>query len=215
MNKPMNKPTGILRFYWVRHAPPINPDNLCYGQADIKADISDDAAFARQAERLPKDAEWVTSPLIRTMDTAKKLAAFRENGKAITIRSDRKLIEQSFGHWEKMTRIAMRSDPGFPAYNNDPARVAPPGGESLIDLAGRVNPAIEKLIKDRPGGGNVVIITHGGRIRAAVHQATGMAMQDTLRLGVSPLSLTIIQYDPRKLKYNKNPWTLESLNIQP
>jgi alpha-ribazole phosphatase len=211
----MNKPTGIMRFYWLRHAPPINPDNLCYGQADIRADISDDAAFARQANRLPEDAKWVSSPLIRTMDTAEKLAAFRENGKTITIRPDRALIEQSFGRWEKMTRTDMRNDPGFPAYNNDPANVAPPGGESLIDLAGRVTPAIEKLIHDHPEGGNVVVVAHGGTIRAALHQATGLPMRDTLRLGVSPLSLTIIQYDPRKLKHGKNPWSLESLNIRP
>ena len=104
----MNNAPGILRFYWLRHAPPINPGDLCYGQADIKADISDDAAFARQAARLPKEAIWVASPLIRTMDTAKKLAAFHENGKNITIRADRTLIEQSFGQWETMTRTAMR-----------------------------------------------------------------------------------------------------------
>lgn len=211
----MNKPTGILRFYWLRHAPPINPEDLCYGQADIKADISDDAAFARQAARLPKDAIWVASPLIRTMDTAKKLAAFHENSKTITIRADRTLIEQSFGRWEKMTRTAMRQDPGFPGYNNDPAQVAPPGGESLTDLARRVTPAIDQLAKDHPQGGNVVIVAHGGTIRAALHQATGLSMNDTLRLGVSPLSLTIIQYDPRKLKHGKNPWSLESLNIRP
>lgn len=206
---------GILRFYWLRHAPPINPQDLCYGQADIAADISDDAAFARQAARLPADAQWLASPLSRTMDTARKLAQFHANAQAITIAQAPNLIEQSFGRWETMTRLAMRADPAFAAYNADPAAVAPPGGESLVTLAGRVIPVINDLISAHSKGGDFVIVAHGGTIRAALHQATNMPIQDTLRLGVSPLSLSIIQYNPAKLRNNRNPWSIESLNIKP
>lgn len=204
-----------LRFFWIRHAPPVNPLDLCYGQADIGVDVSDDAAFARQAKNLPLHATWMASPLTRTLETAKKLAQFHDNAQTITIATDSRLMEQSFGRWEKMSRTAMRADPGFPPYNADPAQIAPPGGESLIDLAARVNPVIDTLIAGHPQGGDFVIVAHGGTIRAALHQATGLAMQDTLRLGVSPLSLTVLHYDPRKLRYHKNPWSLESLNLKP
>lgn len=206
---------SILCFYWLRHAPPINPQDLCYGQADIAADLSDDAAFARQAARLPMDAQWLASPLSRAMETARKLAQFHANAKNITIAQDRNLIEQSFGRWESMTRTAMRFDPGFAPYNADPAGIAPPGGESLVTLAARVKPVINDLISANPRGGDFIIVAHGGTIRAALHQAAGLPMQDTLRLGVSPLSLSVIQYDPRKLRHNRNPWSVESLNIKP
>lgn len=204
-----------LRFYWLRHAPPVNPQDLCYGQADIAVDLSDDAGFARQAKCLPLKAQWLASPLTRTMDTARKLAQFHEDAASITIASDPKLIEQSFGRWESMNRTQMRADPGFPAYQADPAGTRPPGGESLTDLAARVKPAINHLIAANPAGGNIVIVAHGGTIRAALHQAANLPMQDTLRLGVSPLSLTVIEYDPRKLRHNRNPWSVESLNIKP
>ncbi len=206
---------GILRFYWVRHAPPINPHNLCYGQADILADISDDDAFATQAARLPHDAAWFSSPLTRTMDTAQKLAAFHANANSITISACPALMEQSFGDWEKVSRPAMRAHASFPAYNANPAVIAPPNGESMNDLAARVIPTINTLISGHPQGGDFVLVAHGGTIRAALHQATGLSMGDTLRLGVFPLSLSIIEYDPRRLHYNKSPWTLNSLNTGP
>lgn len=206
---------GVLRFFWLRHAPPINPGNLCYGQADIAADISNDAAFAAQTSRLPENATWVASPLIRTMDTAKKLAAFHVNANSITIASDRALMEQSFGDWEKLTRPEMRAHATFPAYNTDPGTVAPPNGESMNDLAKRVIPSINDLIAAHPTGGDIVLIAHGGTIRSALHQATGLSMRDTLGLGVAPLSLSIIQYDPRRIRHNRSPWSLESLNIKP
>jgi alpha-ribazole phosphatase len=206
---------GILRFYWLRHAPPINPGNLCYGQADIAADISDDAAFTAQASRLPHDATWVSSPLIRTMETARKLAAFHANAHNITIADNRALIEQSFGDWEKLTRPEMHAHAAFPAYRADPGAVAPPNGESMDDLAARVIPAINDLIAAHPKGGNIVIVAHGGTIRSALHQATGLSMRDTLSLGVAPLSLSVIQYDPARIRHNQSPWSLESLNIKP
>ena len=206
---------SVLRFYWLRHAPPINPGNLCYGQADIAADISDDAAFTVQASRLPLNATWVASPLIRTMDTARKLAAFHANAQSITITTERALIEQSFGDWEKLTRPEMRVHATFPAYNADPGTVAPPNGESMDTLAARVIPAINDLIAAHPTGGDIVLVAHGGTIRSALHQATGLSMRDTLNLGVAPLSLSIIQYDTRRIRHNKSPWSVESLNIKP
>lgn len=206
---------SILRFYWLRHAPPINPGDLCYGQADIAADISDDGAFARQAARLPDDAVWIASPLTRTMETAKKLAAFHANAASIAIAAEPALIEQSFGDWEVLPRTAMRAHPHFPAYNNDPAGVAPPNGESMSDLAARVVPAINDIIVANPKGGNFVLVAHGGTIRSALHQATGLPMRDTLSLGVAPLSLSVIQYDPRRIRHGKSPWSLDSLNVRP
>lgn len=204
-----------LRFYWLRHAPPVNPLDLCYGQADIAVDLSDDDAFARQAQRLPNGAQWLASPLTRTLETAQKLARFHANARTITIATNRDLVEQSFGRWESMTRTQMRGDPGFPPYIADPAQTPPPGGESLSDLAARVTPVIQNLVKSNPLGGDYVIVAHGGTIRAALHHAADLPMQDTLRLGVAPLSLTIIEYDAQQLRHNRNPWSVNALNIKP
>lgn len=206
---------SLLRFFWIRHAPPVNPDDLCYGQADIGVDVSNDSAFASQARKLPAHALWVASPLTRTVQTAQKLAQFHDNAQSIVLATDHRLIEQSFGRWEQLNRTAMRADPGFAPYSADPEHIAPPGGESLIDLAARVTPAIDALIAAHPKGGDIVLVAHGGTIRAALHHATGLMMQDTLKLGVSPLSLTEIHYDPARLRHHRNPWTLEGLNIKP
>lgn len=207
---------SILRFYWLRHAPPVNPQDLCYGQMDIGVDLSDDAAFEQQAKQLPPNSVWLASPLGRTLKTAEKLAAFHENAKTITIATDPSLMEQSFGRWETRSRADLRNDPDFIAYRKSPETIRPPEGESMNTLASRVIPAIDALVTaNRKKGGDFVMVAHGGTIRAALHHATGMAMADTLRLGVAPLSLTVIEYDMRKLRQNRNPWVLASLNLKP
>ena len=64
-----------VRWWWVRHAPVINPSGNIYGQLDRKADLSNGAAFAALAQRLPRGAEWCVTPLSRTQDTAARLIA--------------------------------------------------------------------------------------------------------------------------------------------
>src|SRR6185437_5849537 len=61
------------RWWWVRHAPVIVNKGCCYGQTDLPCDIADTARFTSLANRLPKAAVWVATPLKRTHMTASAL----------------------------------------------------------------------------------------------------------------------------------------------
>ena len=40
------------RWWWIRHAPVVNPDGKIYGQLDLDVDLSDQERFAALATRL-------------------------------------------------------------------------------------------------------------------------------------------------------------------
>ena len=202
-----------LRFFWVRHAPPVNPDGLCYGQKNIQADLTNNKAFRRQAALLPDKAVWVSSPLSRAFETASKLAKYKSG---LTILRDSRLMEQSFGHWQEMRKTDLDKTVAFSTYIADPANIRPPGGESLTDLKRRTEEAVSQMLNTYCGKEkNIVVVCHGGTIRSALSIATGLGIHDTLRVSIDPLSISTLRYDSDKLKKLKNPWTIEAVNTKP
>ena len=43
----------VTRWFWVRHAPVINPDHIVYGASDMPVDVSETHMFAPAARALP------------------------------------------------------------------------------------------------------------------------------------------------------------------
>ena len=116
---------------------------LLYGQMDLAADVSDAAAFAALAARLPEDALWITSPLRRTRQTFDAIRAARgEKAEPDLVEPD--FIEQGFGDWQGLSydQIRAQTDPALWA---SPGTAEPPGGESFATVIERVAPAIERL----------------------------------------------------------------------
>ncbi len=65
----------------------------------------------------------------------------------------------------------------------------PPGGESVAEMMVRVGDALERLAR-RHAGGDVVLVSHGGAIRAAIGHAMGVGADPVLHFSVQNLSLT-------------------------
>ena len=61
----------VTRWFWVRHAPVINPDHIVYGASDMPVDVSETHMFAPAARALPRgeDVHWLTSTAGRTHRT--------------------------------------------------------------------------------------------------------------------------------------------------
>jgi alpha-ribazole phosphatase len=176
------------RWWWVRHAPVINPERRIYGQSDLEADLSDGGRFGRLAATLPADAVWLTTRLRRARDTAARLAADIAPGKAVA--EENALLEQAFGDWEgaRWDDIPQgESD----RYWRDPVGGRTPNGESFADVAARVAAAVERLTGDH-GGRDIVAVAHAGSIRAAIGYALGGDPKSALSFHLSPLSLTRI-----------------------
>lgn len=198
------------RWWWIRHAPVTSDGGRIYGQSDIDCDVSDRAAFAALAASLPQHAVWVVSNLKRTQMTAR---AIREAGLAAPepiVEPD--LAEQNFGAWQGRIRAeiyAERHD--WRGFWLAPARTAPPGGESFVDLMRRSERAILRL-NERHGGRDIVAIAHGGTIRAALALALRLDPEVALAFSSDNLALTRLDHIAA---HGGEAWRVGGVNLPP
>jgi broad specificity phosphatase PhoE len=186
----MSKDT-TTRWWWVRHAPVTVNKGCCYGQTDHPCDVGDAVRFSALAKRLPKDAVWIATPLRRTHMTAEAIVAAGLPGADPIIEPD--LIEQHFGDWQgvRYDELAARQGDAWHRFWLAPAHETPPGGESFVALTERVHAAIDRL-SDQHAGRDIVAVTHGGTIRAALSRALSLAPEASLSFTIDNLSLTRI-----------------------
>jgi alpha-ribazole phosphatase len=191
----------VTRWWWVRHAPVTSNNGRCYGQTDLPCDCSNAAAFADLALKLPRDAVWITSPLLRTHMTAAAIVRAGLPGPdpipGLGVLVEPELIEQHFGDWQGLTyaELAERNGNLWPRFWLGPAQQAPPGGESFVQLLARAHRCIERLSREHAGR-DIIAVTHGGTIRAAVALALDLAPEAALAVVIDNLSLTRIEHFP-------------------
>lgn len=206
----------MTRFWWVRHAVVPSGGKL-YGQSDPSADCSDTASFAGLAALLPEDAAWVATPLQRTQQTAQAIWAQRPGAAPGFDRIEPALMEQHFGEWQGRSHADIHAL--FPEAERRfwiaPARHAPPGGESFADLHARTAPAIHRLAADYAGR-DVVVVAHGGTIRAALGTALGLEVEAMLAFAVFNLSVARIDhFPPEEAGAETESWRVTTVNMPP
>jgi broad specificity phosphatase PhoE len=184
------------RWWWIRHAPVINPDNRIYGRCDLEADCGDAAVYHGLAAMLPADALWLASPLRRTQQTAAAIhAADPRHAPARAPAIEPDLVEQHFGEWQGLswTELEARDEKRYHRFWLAPAHQAPPGGESFEALVARVAAAIGRLT-ERHAGRDIVAVAHGGPIRAALAHALGIEAERALGFAIANCSLTRLDH---------------------
>jgi len=196
------------RFWWIRHAPVINPDRILYGQQDIAPDLTDDGAFKSLARNLPDNAVWISTSLSRAHKTAEKIA--QHKSAKIDINHHDTLREQYFGDWEGQRWDDIPQEEQAP-YWSDAVNNHPPNGESFSDITNRVSDTITDLLESHRGR-DIVTITHAGSIRAAIAMAAQSGPRAGLSFHVAPLSLTRIDAIERD---NDVWWRIENVNKAP
>ena len=156
-----------------RH-PQLDAEGVIYGRADpplcADAPRQIEDALRRAAELRLAPPEVAASPAPRARALAEPLA----EALGAPLRIDARLIELDFGEWEMARWGAVDravSDP----WLADPWRLAPPGGETLAALTGRVAEALG----DAPAG--AVLVCHAGPIRAARMLRQGMSLARSYR----------------------------------
>jgi ribonuclease H / adenosylcobalamin/alpha-ribazole phosphatase len=109
----------------------------------------------------------VTSPLLRTVQTAQEVAVV--TGAAVV--TDDGFRETDFGAWEGLTfaEVRERWPAELAAWLADP-EVAPPGGESFTDVSARVTAALHRVLAARAGP-TVLIVSHVTPIKTLVAAA--------------------------------------------
>jgi alpha-ribazole phosphatase len=179
------------RWWWIRHAP-VPDGGFIYGQRDLACDCADAEIFGILARELPRDAVWLTSNLQRTKQTAAAiLAAAPQRFQGIKPLEVRTLAEQHLGEWQGQERKAFYAARKIGTHTLwfAPADERPRGGESFADLVARVVPAIEAASAEFLGR-DIVAVTHGGTIRAALALALNLSPQTALSFAIDNCSLT-------------------------
>lgn len=145
------------------------------------------------AERLARHGAVdavVSSPMRRTRQTAAAVAA----ALGVEVRDVDGLRECAFGEWEGLTFAEVRA--GWPdqlaAWLGDPT-VAPPGGESFVDVRRRVHVARDQVLARHPRR-TVLLVTHVTPIKLLVSDALGAPLSALYRMELTPATLTELQW---------------------
>jgi broad specificity phosphatase PhoE len=188
------------RLWLIRHAlVEENARAILYGTMDVEicpATLLEQAPMYRAlAERLPRPAAWKVTPLSRTRRTAEAIFAAGYPRAEPEVEPD--LIEQDLGEWQGLPHAELPPLLTLPKHAFWPlaGHEHPPGGETMADVIRRVGATLERLAA-RHAGEDVVVVSHGGSIRAAVAHCLGVGPDNALHLAVQNLSLTRLERYP-------------------
>jgi broad specificity phosphatase PhoE len=144
----------------------------------------------------------VTSPLLRTVQTAQEVAAVTE----AAVVTDDGFRETDFGAWEGLTfaEVRERWPAELAAWLADP-EVAPPGGESFTEVSARVTAALHRVLGVRAGQ-TVLIVSHVTPIKTLVAAALLAPPAALYRMHLDVAALSEIDW------YADGPAVLRSFN---
>jgi len=182
------------RLSLVRHAP---IDEGYRGRCVGRTDAPLSAAGLEAADRLgaafaasPVDAVY-SSPLRRATGTAAPIGA--ATGRPVSLLDG--LAEVDFGALEGRTfaDIAAAEPALYERWMAAPATIRFPGGEGYADLKARALAAVALVLARHPGGG-VVVVAHGGPIRAILAGLLDMPDHAAFRLDVAHAAVTLVEW---------------------
>lgn len=156
------------------------------------------------AERLAsvRITHLVSSPLQRTIETAKIIARAQTGPGKPKVRREAGVVECDYGRWSGKKLKKLSKDPLWPVVQNHPSAVTFPGGESMLDAAARSIAACRAWAltgaEQASESAVVVIVSHGDIIKSVLADALGMHLDMFQRLVVEPASLSIVNYTPMR-----------------
>ena len=183
---------------------PMSVQKRYAGRSDVPLTDVGRQQAAAAAKRLASAGlgAIVTSPLLRAAATAQEVATV--TGAAVV--TDDGFRETDFGAWEGLTFAEVRERwPGeLTAWLADPD-VAPPGGESFIEVSTRVTAALNRVLAARAGQ-TVLIVSHVTPIKTLVAAALLAPPAALYRMHLDVAALSEIDW------YADGPAVLRSFN---
>lgn len=195
-----------MRLIFVRHGHTVwNGENRYQGHSDSELSELGVLQATRVGGRLSGEtiSAIYSSDLKRATDTAGAITA--HHGLAVV--TDSRLRECGFGDWEGLTvtQIEERYPELYAAYRGDSITHRAPNGERLEHLQGRVVDAVNEIAANHPSGA-VVVVTHGGPIRAFFCHAFGAGLVSFRKISLHNCGITTFRCD------DPGRWLLEALN---
>ncbi len=186
------------RLYLARHgATQLTAEDRFSGSENVFLSDEGRTQVEHLANRLKTEnvCAVYSSPLDRTMDTAKIIARPHH---LTPIPADG-LREISHGHWEGLTRkeVETQFSEEYTAWEADPFTFAPQGGESGIVVLSRALPVIREIVV-RHKDENVLVVSHKATLRLVISSLLGFDARGYRdRLDQAPACLNIVDFkDP-------------------
>lgn len=164
-----------MNLFLVRHTHVLPEPGICYGNSDVELAVT---CFSEMKDVLDKlnnieNPLVYSSPLKRCSQLAKLISS--------DIHQDERLKEMNFGDWELMKWDSI-TGPEADRWMNDFVNTRCPGGESFQDVIFRISSFMEDLRKIPSE--NVIMITHGGVIRAILSLTDSIPPEETFQIQV-------------------------------
>jgi alpha-ribazole phosphatase len=180
----------MVRLLLVRHAATAwTAQGRFQGQTDVPLSPHGHRQVADLARRLRTETIHVlyASDLQRAWETAQAVATPH----ALRVQPEPRLREMAFGRWEGLTYAEMRQRDatGLAAWERDQLHIAPPGGETLLQLSERVRAAYTSIVsagQDKTVG----LVAHGGSLQVLLCLALGLPPQAYWQFAMAPASLS-------------------------
>jgi alpha-ribazole phosphatase len=161
--------------YLIRHTTPAMARGICYGQTDLDVTESFVTEAAAIGEVLPAPFAAVhSSPLQRCA----RLATHLFPGHAVKLRPE--LMELHCGSWEMQPWDKLPRDEIDP-WMADFVNIRVPGGESYLDLHGRVTSCFNAITASDARGPQA-IVAHGGVLRSILAGITGTPLVESFKV---------------------------------
>ncbi|MTI61592.1 MAG: alpha-ribazole phosphatase [Firmicutes bacterium] len=164
------------------------------GQGDISLNKTGISQAVRVASYLTaEEIDGIfSSDLQRAVVTAEKIAQYHQD---IELKTLPALREMDFGQWEglKYQEIEREYPVHLKKWSENPGEITPPGGESLLELQTRVISQVEEICQENQGN-NLVLVTHGGVIRALLTYILHMSVDYYWKIEVVHCAITIVKY---------------------
>lgn len=124
------------------------------------------------------------SPMGRARRTAEPLSTRT----GLPLQIDDGLREIAYGAWEGLleAEVNAKHPKEFMAWQQNPGRHAPPGGETGEEIAARAMAAIERIRAHHPEGGPVMLVSHKATIRILVCRLLDLDVNDFRRKVTQP-----------------------------
>lgn len=189
----------MTKLYLIRHGETEwNATSKVQGTTDIRLNDKGRMQAEQVAKRLASENISVlyTSSLLRAKETAEKIS------KELNIEPKElhEFREICLGPWQGLTidEIKENYSDHFKIYREKPSEFSMPGAETFIQVAERFCNAINGIVAENKGK-NIVVVSHGAAIKAAVISILGIDIDHYNKFRTDNASISILQFSD---KYN-------------
>lgn len=178
----------------VRHGETLwNKESRFQGSADIE--LSPEGV--KQAKRLAERFADFKLDMIYASDLqrAAKTADIVAKQHRININTEARLREANFGVWEGLTFNEIKKQDGekLDTWLEDPVTVHPPEGETFEEVQKRAKEGLNE-IKNEHEDEQILVVAHGGTIRALLVDLLGMSLSNFWRIQQDNTSVNLVKF---------------------